>query len=105
MRGLCSKPTEENSQERIPGQKLVRAWLTSGVSLRQRNIVDLEISAPEMLRYYSGAASEVVAHARGGERVRFPAEILRRFVDHTGVRGAFVLRVDRNHKLPRIERI
>ena len=72
--------------------------------MRQRYIVDLEISAPAMLRYYSGAASDVVAHARGGERVRFPAEILRPFVDQAGVRGAFVLSVDRNHKLQRIER-
>ena len=59
--------------------------------MRQRYIVDLEISAPAMLRYYSGDASDVVAHARGGERVRFPAEILRPFVDHAGGQGRLCL--------------
>jgi len=73
--------------------------------LRQRYIVDLEISAGAMLRYYSGYASAVVAYARGGERVRFPAEVLRPFVNHAGVRGTFALSVDKNHKLQRIERI
>ncbi len=84
---------------------IVRVFETPGVSLRQRYIVDLEISAKAMLRYYSGAACAVVAHARGGKRVRFPAEILRPFVGHAGVRGTFALSVDKNHKLQRIERI
>lgn len=39
-----------------------------------------------MLRYYSGYASAVVTYARGGERVRFPVEVLRPFVNHAGVR-------------------
>ncbi|MCZ6644017.1 MAG: DUF2835 domain-containing protein [Gammaproteobacteria bacterium] len=73
--------------------------------MHQRYVVDLEISAQALLRYYSGAASVVIAYARGGERVRFPAEILRPFVDHGGVSGAFALSVDKFHKLQRIERI
>ncbi len=73
--------------------------------MRQRYIVDLEISAQAMLRYYSGYASAVVAYIRGGKRVRFPAEVLRPFVNHAGVRGTFALSVDKNHKLQHIERI
>ncbi len=73
--------------------------------MRQRYIVDLEISAQAMLRYYSGYAAAVVAYTRGGRRVRFPAEVLRPFVSHAGVRGTFALSVDKNHKLQRIERI
>ncbi len=73
--------------------------------MRQRFVVHLEISAREMMRYYSGAVSAVVAHTRAGERVRFPAEILRPFVDYAGVRGTFALSVDENNKLHQITRI
>ena len=89
----------------LKANAIVRVFTTPGVSLRQRYIVDLEISARAMLRYYSGAACAVVTYARGGVRVRFPAEILRPFVDHAGVRGTFALSVDEHHKLQRIERI
>ena len=73
--------------------------------MHKRYIVDLEISPQAMLRYYSGAVGAVVAHARDGKRVRFPAEILRPFVEHAGVRGTFALSVDKHDKLQRIERI
>lgn len=68
-------------------------------------ILDLSLSADEYLRYYSGEASSVLARARDGRMVRFPAAFLRRFVDHDGVHGRFLLRCDDSNRLVSIERI
>ena len=68
-------------------------------------IVDLVISADEYLRYYEGTASVVLVQARDGRTIQFPASMLRRFVDHEGVRGTFLLRCDANNKLISMERV
>lgn len=70
-----------------------------------RYVVDLHIPGDELLWYYRGAARGVLVTARSGERVRFPAEALRSFVGHDGVRGAFVLDVDTDNRLRRIARL
>jgi len=49
-------------------------------------IVELNISRDEYLRWYQGGAREVDAVARDGRRVRFPANSLQRFVQHSGIR-------------------
>lgn len=64
----------------------------------------LNISAQDYLAFYQGAAREVVALSAEGPRVRFPASALRPFVTHTGISGAFVLRVGADNKLQSLER-
>jgi len=71
----------------------------------RRYVVDLNIPADELLRYYRGAASSVVAHDRYGQRLQFPAAALRRFVTAGGVRGRFALVVDERSRLTDIERL
>lgn len=68
-------------------------------------ILDLSIPADECLRYYSGDASFVQARARDGRSVRFPASMLRSFVDGDGVHGSFLLRYDDRNKLVDLQRI
>lgn len=68
-------------------------------------IIDLHISAEEYLRHYQGSAKQVVCIARDGRRVRFPTNILQRFVGHSGIHGAFRIEFDDNNKLVSILRI
>ena len=68
-------------------------------------IVDLIISADEMLRYYRGDASGVSTTARDGRSVRFPASALRDFVDSDGVNGSFAIYFDAENKLEKIKRL
>ena len=70
----------------------------------RRYEVELNIPADEMLRYYRGGASSVVARDRYGRRLQFPAVALRPFVPAAGVRGRFVLHVDDANRLERLER-
>lgn len=67
-------------------------------------IINLDIPASEYLRYYKGDASFVQTRARDGRSVRFPASLLRAFVDDSGVHGSFVLRYDGNHRLVSLSR-
>jgi Protein of unknown function (DUF2835). len=59
----------------------------------------LNLARDEYLRYYQGSASVVRVRADTGEIVQFPAEVLRKFVDHNGVHGHFILYFDRQNKL------
>lgn len=65
----------------------------------------LNISAEHYLAYYQGAASKVIATSTDGRRVQFPADRLRPFVTHDGVRGEFVIEFDANHKFVALQRI
>lgn len=62
-------------------------------------VVDLDITAEECLRYYGGAAISVLARARDGRLIRFPASALRDFVTEHGVQGTFELQCDANGRL------
>lgn len=73
--------------------------------MSQTLIVDLHISADEYLRHYQGSAKQVVCIARDGRRVRFPTNILQRFVSHGGIQGAFRIEIDDDSKLVSILRI
>ena len=70
-----------------------------------RYVIDLHIPTDELLRYYRGSTRGVLATARSGLRVRFPAEVLRPFVTRDGVRGTFSLEVDSAHRLTGIARL
>ncbi len=68
-------------------------------------IFDLNIPRDEVLKFYAGDARQVNAVARTGQRVMFPAAILRPFVATDGVRGTFRLRVNVAHRLETFERL
>lgn len=67
-------------------------------------LVDLKISADEYIKQYRRPGYVVTTRARDGRRVRFPAEILRPFVDHQGIAGVFRIRFGSDGKLQQIER-
>jgi hypothetical protein len=71
----------------------------------RRYELDLRISDSELLRYYRGAVSDVVAFDRYGRKIRFPASALRPFVTRTGIQGRFVLEVDADNRLRGIRMI
>lgn len=68
-------------------------------------IVDIRIPAEDYLRFYSGSVNQVVTTSRDGRRVRFPAEILRRFVTHNGIDGSFEILFDSQGKFVSVERL
>ena len=68
-------------------------------------MIDLQIPHDELMRYYRGSAQGVIARARNGQRVQFPARALRRFVSYNGVCGSFELHVDAANRLRAIHRL
>jgi len=65
----------------------------------------LTISADEYLRFYRGSTRFVRVRADSGQHVQFPAEHLRKFVTHDGIKGRFALRFDKNNKFTALEKI
>lgn len=65
----------------------------------------LDISSDVYLAYYQGAVRSVIATGRDGRRVQFPADRLRPFVTHEGVRGEFELEFDANNKFVALRRV
>lgn len=65
----------------------------------------LNLSSEEFLAYYQGVARDVVTRSLDGRTVRFPANALRPYVTHEGVRGVFALRYDENNKLVELVRL
>ena len=55
----------------------------------QSVIFDLYIDREEWLKIYRGEAKDVVTTSREGLTVRFPANILQKYVTHFGVQGVF----------------
>ena len=68
-------------------------------------IVDLKISREEYLRWYRGSVRAVVATARDGRKVSFPAAALQAFVTHNGISGTFTIYFDSDNKLQKVERL
>jgi hypothetical protein len=64
----------------------------------------LNISRSEALKYYQGKASTVIVQAHNGQRVQFPAEHIRPFIDHLGVNGFFKIEFDAHNKLLAVTR-
>lgn len=65
----------------------------------------LAISPERYRAYYQGAVRQVIATGHDGRRVQFPADRLRPFVTHDGVRGEFELEFDANHKFVALRRV
>ena len=68
-------------------------------------LVDLRISKDEYLRWYQGSAHAVYARALDGRSVNFPANILRPFVSHDGIKGRFAIQFDDQMKFKSISRV
>ncbi|SMF39990.1 Protein of unknown function [Alteromonadaceae bacterium Bs31] len=68
-------------------------------------IVNLYIPKDEYLKVYAGAAKSVHAISTDGRSIRFPAEILRKYVTHQGIDGRFAIYFDTNNRFQKIERI
>lgn len=68
-------------------------------------IVDLRISSEECLKLYQGPSRVVSTRARDGRSVRFPADILRPWLLHDGIRGCFRIRYTLEGKLKDIRRL
>ena len=65
----------------------------------------LRLSRDEAMRYYQGSATSVVVRAENGQRLQFPAEHIRRFIDQHGVNGVFIISFDNDNKLIGLKRI
>jgi uncharacterized protein DUF2835 len=65
----------------------------------------LHISREEVLRYYQGSASSVIVSAENGQRLQFPAEHIRPFIEQDGVQGTFSISYDNDNKLIGIKRL
>ena len=59
----------------------------------------MAISADEASRYYRGTDRFVVVTAENGQKLQFPAQHIRPFIDQLGVRGLFSIQFDDDNKL------
>ena len=73
--------------------------------MSQRARFDLNIPAEQILAYYQGLARQVSVLSYDGQRIEFPAEKLRPFLDHRGVQGVFELEFDEQHRFVTLHRI
>ena len=67
--------------------------------------IQLSITAQEYEAYYRGQVKFVQGVATDGRTVRFPAAILRPYLDHLGIKGLFRIFFDETGKMQKIERI
>jgi hypothetical protein len=65
----------------------------------------LWIPREELLAFYAGRARRISARAHNGQQVELPAEALRRFVDHQGLKGRFEVLVTDDHRLIEVRRV
>ena len=65
----------------------------------------LNLTRQQALRYYQGHAHSVLVRAENGQRVQFPAEHIRPYVEVDGVHGYFRIRFDDSNKLIGIDKI
>lgn len=68
-------------------------------------IINLAISSEEFQRLYEGSAKDVFARSVDGRSIRFPANILRPFVLHAGIRGTFQIEFDEENRFKAITRL
>ncbi|NOQ93394.1 MAG: DUF2835 family protein [Methylophaga sp.] len=65
----------------------------------------LNISREQVLRYYQGSAKVVVVTTTTGQKLQFPAEHIRSFMDQNGIEGKFSIQFDHNNKLIGLKRL
>ncbi|WP_339339123.1 DUF2835 domain-containing protein [uncultured Oceanicoccus sp.] len=67
--------------------------------------VDISISADEYVKQYQFSNAVVSTYCRDGRSVRFPANILQRFITHAGVKGSFSIEFDSSGKFTQIHKL
>ncbi|KKN04329.1 hypothetical protein LCGC14_1098540 [marine sediment metagenome] len=65
----------------------------------------MALSREQALRYYSGSVRTVIVTAETGQRLSFPAEHIRPFIELNGVHGHFSIRFDDNNRFVGIQRL
>lgn len=65
--------------------------------------IQLNIGREEMMRYYRDGVQNVKAIANNGQVILFPVNVLRPFINQTGVHGLFEIECDHNGKLLTIQ--
>lgn len=65
----------------------------------------LKISSERYLEYYKGVVRSVSVMTKEGQRMEFPANVLRPFVTQDGVEGDFVVECDNDNKFISIKKI
>jgi hypothetical protein len=73
--------------------------------MMEKITLDLVIPADEWLKLYKGSIQVVRATSRDGKKVRFPANILHKFVTRGGIQGSFEIYFDKNGKFQSITRL
>jgi len=68
-------------------------------------IVDISIDKDELVKLYDGRARFIHATARDGRSVRFPANIMNKFILHDGIQGSFKVTFDSDHKFKNVIRL
>mgnify|MGYP000979150765 CR=1 FL=1 len=54
----------------------------------------LDISTDQIMNYYQGHAHSISVVSTAGQRIQFPANLIRQFVDYSGVSGLFEMKVE-----------
>lgn len=65
----------------------------------------MDMSREQALRYYQGTASAVIVMSDDGQKIQFPAQHIRPFIDQDGIHGHFSIRFDANNKLIGLQRV
>ncbi|PHS27582.1 MAG: hypothetical protein COA83_00095 [Methylophaga sp.] len=65
----------------------------------------MNISREQALRYYQGTAKVVIVTALSGQKLQFPVEHIRPFIDQNGIQGQFIIQFDKDNKLIALNRI
>ena len=68
-------------------------------------LFSLNLTAEEYLPYYQGVVQNVQVISHDGRTLRFPANVLRPFVTHDGIKGTFMLEYDQHNKFKGIRRV
>lgn len=73
--------------------------------MAQRIVVKLQISAEEYLKVYRGTGKVVITRDLEGRRVRFPVNILQKFVTRDGIYGVFAIAFDSEGRFQSITKL
>lgn len=73
--------------------------------MAQNIVVALQISAEEYLKVYRGTGKVVVTRDAAGRRVRFPVNILQKYVTREGINGVFEIAFDSQGRFQNIRKL
>jgi transposase InsO family protein len=66
---------------------------------------NLNISREQALRYYQGTARTIIVTVNTGQKVQFPAEHIRPFIEQNGIQGQFSIQFNKDNKLIGLNRV